>query len=71
VDPLNVYSMAELRAALHLGKSTIGREIREGRLRVSRRAGRYFILGEWVQEWLRAGEVRRKQRAEMGNHACN
>jgi Helix-turn-helix domain len=54
-----VYSVEEAQAALRLRPSTIRRELREGRLRVAKRAGRYYLLGEWLMEWLRAGEVRR------------
>jgi len=58
-----VYSVEEAQAALRLKSSTIRRELREGRLRVSKRAGRYFLLGEWLLEWLRAGEMRRAPRS--------
>jgi hypothetical protein len=33
-------------------------------LRCSKRAGRYWILGEWLLEWLRGGEVRRGGQVE-------
>ncbi len=59
IDPTAVYSVLEAQAALKLKRSTIRRELREGRLRVSKRAGRYFLLGEWLLEWLRGGEIRR------------
>jgi hypothetical protein len=61
IDPRGVYSRQALQKALGLSKTTLAREIRLGRLRVSRRSGRYFILGSWVLEWLREGEIRRKQ----------
>jgi hypothetical protein len=53
-----VYTTDQARAALGLRKATLRREIRLGRLRVSRRAGRYFTLGSWLLEWIRAGEKR-------------
>jgi hypothetical protein len=59
LDPLRVFTAEELRRALGLRKSTLRREVRERRLRVARRAGKYFILGEWVIEWLRGGELKR------------
>jgi hypothetical protein len=52
-----VYSVTQAQAALNLRTSTIRRELREGRLRISKRAGRYYILGEWLIEWLRGGEL--------------
>jgi hypothetical protein len=59
VAPLATYRPDHVRAGLGLAKHTIMREIRQKRLRVSKRAGRYFILGEWVIEWLREGELKR------------
>jgi hypothetical protein len=56
-----VYSVEEAQRALHLRRSTIRREVREGRLRVSRRAGRYFILGQWLVEWIEGGEISRRR----------
>jgi hypothetical protein len=63
ITPGHVYDLQSVRAALGLPKSTLPREIRLGRLRVSKRAGRYFILGEWLMEWLRDGEVCNRVRA--------
>jgi hypothetical protein len=57
-----IYTPEGLRSALSLPKSTLSREIRLGRLRVTKRAGRYFLLGKWVMQWLQEGEVRRKDR---------
>jgi hypothetical protein len=57
--------MESARAALGLTKTTLGRELRLRRLRCAKRAGRYFILGEWLLEWLRAGELTHtKERTE-------
>lgn len=56
INPTAVYSRDTARRILGLRKSTISREIRERRLRVSMRAGRYFILGKWILEWIEAGE---------------
>jgi hypothetical protein len=56
-----VYTIAAAQLALGLPKTTLGREIRLGRLRVSKRAGRYFLLGEWLLDWLRGGEVSRRK----------
>jgi hypothetical protein len=55
-----VFSLDMARRVLGLTGSTLRREIRLRRLRVAKRAGRYFLLGEWLLEWLRAGEVRRE-----------
>jgi hypothetical protein len=60
IDPTGVYTPAWVRSALRLRGSTLRREIREGRLTVSKRAGRYFILGEQLLDWLRGGEVKRR-----------
>jgi Helix-turn-helix domain len=57
------YSVAQAQAALNLTASTVRRELREGRLRVSKRAGRYFILGKWLIQWIEGGEIRRREPA--------
>jgi hypothetical protein len=62
-----VYSADEARRLLRLRASSIRRELREGRLRVSKRCGRYFLLGRWLLEWIEAGELpRRGMAAENG-----
>jgi hypothetical protein len=63
--PTAVYDLEAARIALGLTKTTLNRELRLGRLRVAKRAGKYFVLGEWLLEWLRTGEVRRKAKAEI------
>jgi hypothetical protein len=29
-------------------------------LRIAKRAGKYYILGKWLIEWIEGGEVRRR-----------
>jgi hypothetical protein len=53
----NVYTVPAATEALSAKANTLPREIRLRRLRASKRGGRYYILGEWLIEWLRAGEV--------------
>lgn len=55
----SVYTISQAAAYLGLAKGTLPREVRLGRLRVSKRAGRYFVLGEWLLMWLETGEIRR------------
>lgn len=57
IDPTGVYLRAHVCELLGVQLSTLRREIRAGRLRVSRRAGRYYFLGDWLLEWIRTGEV--------------
>ncbi len=59
VNPNAVYTAVEAARLLSLPLSCIAREHRLGRLRVSRRGKRNFILGAWLLQWLEAGEVRR------------
>jgi hypothetical protein len=66
IRPNNVYSADEVRKIFRLKASTIRREVREGRLRIARRAGRYFLLGRWIIEWLEAGEVKRPRAERAG-----
>jgi hypothetical protein len=54
-----VYSAARVREMFGLRQTSLRREIREGRLAVVKRCGRYFFLGEQLLAWLRAGERRR------------
>jgi hypothetical protein len=61
VHPTAVYTIVSAQAALQLTRTTLRREIRLGRLKVSKRAGRYFILGAWLLEWLRDGELQKKK----------
>jgi hypothetical protein len=54
-----VYTLAALTEALGLRRGTLPRELRLGRLRHAKRAGKVFILGAWVLDWLAAGERKR------------
>ncbi len=53
--PGAVYSLDQLRAALGVRRSSLGREIRLGRLQVSKRCGRYWFRSEWILSWLDGG----------------
>jgi hypothetical protein len=57
IAPTAAYGIEQARMMLGLRKNTLPREIRLRRLRVSRRGGRYYILGSWLLAWIRAGEV--------------
>jgi hypothetical protein len=59
IEPHAVYTADAFRRAFGLRESSLRRELREGRLKVYKRCGKYFILGEDVLAWLRGGEVRR------------
>ena len=58
IDPCAIYFTDTFQAIFRLRKSTIRREWKAGRLRLARRAGRHYLLGEWILEWLRSGECR-------------
>jgi hypothetical protein len=68
IHPRAVYTLQSAREALSLAKATLPREIRLRRLRASKRAGRYFILGAWLLQWLRDGEISRARTGEMKVH---
>ncbi len=59
IDPNAVFDLQQARQLLGLAKNTLGREIRLGRLRCSKRAGKCFVLGSWLLEWIQAGEIKR------------
>lgn len=61
IHPDAVYLREDFRRVFQVRASTLRREVREGRLRISKRAGRYYLLGRWIIEWLEAGEVGRKR----------
>jgi hypothetical protein len=63
VEPTGVYLADTFRRLFRLHKSTVRREVREGRLRIARRAGRYFLLGAWILQWLEEGELPRRPAA--------
>jgi hypothetical protein len=69
IDPNSVFKLDELRAFLSLPLTCLKREARLGRLRVSRRSGRYFTTGRWVREWIEAGEIQPKTRPQGGGLA--
>ena len=62
IVPTAAYSLDQARRLLGLKKNCLPREVRLGRLRVSKRAGRYFVLGEWLLEWVTSGELSRPLR---------
>jgi hypothetical protein len=61
-----VFTLEQLRQALGLRSRTLPREVRGGRLKVNKRAGRYFIFGSDVKAWLRAGAIQ-KDSGQAGN----
>jgi hypothetical protein len=62
IHPGSVFSIDSATAALGLAPSCLKREVRLGRLRASRRGGRYFILGQWLLDWLAAGTATKRKR---------
>jgi hypothetical protein len=69
IVPSAVYTLASAREALGLKAGTLPREIRLRRLRAAKRAGKVFLLGEWLLTWLKEGEVTRRRAAKLnGEH---
>ena len=54
-----VYTVEDLRRVFGLKASSVRREVRLGRLRMSKRCGRYYCLGRWVSQWIEDGELKR------------
>jgi hypothetical protein len=63
IDPHAVYDLLQARIALRVAKGTLPREMKLGRLRYSKRAGKVLLLGAWLLQWVEDGEVRRPQLA--------
>jgi hypothetical protein len=61
LHPRLVLDLRQAASLLGLAPHTLPREAKLGRLRVSRRAGRYFTCGRWLWSWLLAGERRKPQ----------
>jgi hypothetical protein len=57
IEPNAVYTLGGAQEALGLAKGTLPREIRLGRLKAAKRAGKYMITGAWLLEWIEAGVV--------------
>jgi hypothetical protein len=64
IHPTGVYQVVHVRAMLGLRQSSLRREIREGRLRVNKRCGKYFFLGQQLLDWLAGGELKRRRAEE-------
>jgi hypothetical protein len=58
IYPSAVYTVDDLRRIFGLKPSSVRREVRMKRLRIAKRCGRYFCLGQWVLQWLGDGELR-------------
>lgn len=58
INPSAIYTLDDL-ARIGVKASAVRREHRAGRLRISKRLGRYFVLGAWLLEWIEAGEMRK------------
>jgi hypothetical protein len=65
IDPKAVFTIDQARGILRLAKNCLPREIRLGRLRVAKRAGKYLILGQWLLEWVESGELLRRRRPSV------
>jgi hypothetical protein len=59
LHPTGVYRPGEVISMFGLKSSSLRREIREKRLRVSKRCGRYYFTGEMLLDWLKGGEIKK------------
>src|SRR5262249_46210143 len=59
IHPTSIYDLQSAREAVGMSRGCLPREIRLGRLRAAKRGGKILILGSWLLEWIRTGEVRR------------
>jgi hypothetical protein len=58
VHPAAVYTVDDLRRIFGLKASSVRREVRMKRLRIAKRCGRYYCLGQWLLEWFEDGELK-------------
>jgi hypothetical protein len=61
IDPNAVASVDGWTAFLGLSPTCLRREARLGRLRVSRRGGKYFVRGQWLIDWLERGAATKRR----------
>jgi hypothetical protein len=64
----SVFLLADAGAYLKLPPTCLPREVRLGRLRVSKRAGRYWVTGEALLAWLEGGVVSRRRTPAGAEH---
>jgi hypothetical protein len=67
ICPSAVYTVDDLRRFLGLKMSSVRREVRLKRLRIAKRCGRYFCLGQWVLQWIEGGELKSPVGPTKGN----
>ena len=67
IYPSAVYTVDDLRRIFGLKATSVRREVRLRRLRISKRCGRYYCLGQWVLEWIENGELKPPQGREEAN----
>ncbi len=67
VYPSAVYTVDDLRRIFGLKVSSVRREVRLGRLRIAKRCGRYYCLGQWVLQWLGEGELKAQTTSREAN----
>lgn len=53
IHPSEIFDRAALTKALDLTATTLAREVRLGRLRSYKRAGKSYFVGQDVLDWLR------------------
>ncbi len=58
IDPNGVYTVELAAKATGLPAYCLSREIREGKLRVAKKARTYLVLGKWLIEWIESGELK-------------
>jgi hypothetical protein len=61
IHPNAVYDREAVVITLGFPKTILLREIGLGRLRCAKRAGKYFILGQWLLDWIEAAELKSEQ----------
>jgi hypothetical protein len=64
IEPTGIYRPSRIQAILGLKTNTIPRQVRLGHLQISKRAGRHFILGQWLIDWIESGKIQRKRRSK-------
>src|SRR4051812_4101706 len=64
IVPTMIMSVVDATALLGLPANCLPREIRKRRLRASRRGGCYWLLGQWLLDWIAGGEISQERHVD-------
>lgn len=58
IQPNGVYRPRDLEALLGVPLKGVRRAVRHDGLKRAKRGNKYYILGQWILDWIAAGEIK-------------